>query len=71
MKTTLATMITLIAASTAFAASGAETEGSGLLVALFLGIGALVIVFQLLPGLTLFGSMIRGLFSGKSAESRN
>jgi len=70
MKTTLATMITLIA-TTAFAASGAEAEGNGLLVTLFLGIGALVVVCQMLPGLTLFGSMVRGLFSGKDIESRN
>ncbi|ABB33133.1 hypothetical protein GeomeDRAFT_1471 [Geobacter metallireducens RCH3] len=71
MKTTLATMITLIAASSAFAASGAESEGSGLFLILFIGIGALIIVGQMLPGLTLFGSMLKGLFSGKDAESRN
>ncbi|GLI37409.1 hypothetical protein KI811_13130 [Geobacter hydrogenophilus] len=71
MKTTLATMITLIVASIAFAASGAESDGSGILLALFIGIGALIIVFQMLPGLALFGSMLKGLFSGKDAESRN
>ncbi len=71
MKTTLATMMTLLAASTAFAASGAESEGNGLLVTLFLGIGALIVVCQMLPGLALFGSMVRGLFSGKDVESRN
>lgn len=70
MKTTLATMMTLIA-TTAFAASGAESEGNGLLVTLFLGIGALIVVCQMLPGLALFGSMVRGLFSGKDIESRN
>lgn len=72
MKTKLATMMILLAvASTSFAASGAESEGNGLLVMLFLGIGALVVAFQMLPGLTLFGSMLKGLFSGKDAESRN
>ncbi len=71
MKTTLATMITLIVASIAFAASGAEAEGSGILLALFIGFGALIIACQMLPGLALFGSMLKGLFSGKDVESRN
>lgn len=74
MKTKIATMMTLLAAastSTSFAASGAESDGNGLLVMLFLGIGALVVAFQMLPGLALFGSMLKGLFSGKDAESRN
>lgn len=70
MKTALATILTLIATTT-FAASGAESEGNGLLVVLFLGVGALIVASQMLPGLALFGSMIRGLFSGKDAESRN
>lgn len=70
MKTALATILTLIATTT-FAASGAESEGNGLLVVLFLSVGALIVVFQMLPGLALFGSMIKGLFSGKDAESRN
>lgn len=71
MKTTLATMMTLIAASTSFAASGAESDGNGLLVMLFLGIGALIVAFQMLPGLALFGSMMKGLLSGKDAENRH
>lgn len=71
MKTTLATMMTLIASTTAFAASGAESDGNGLLVMLFLGIGALIVAFQMLPGLVLFGSMMKGLLSGKDAETRN
>jgi len=72
MKIKLATMMTLLAAaSTSFAASGAESEGNGLLVMLFLGIGALIIAFQMLPGLALFGSMLKELLSGKKAETRN
>ena len=72
MKTKLATMMTLLAAaSTSFAASGAESEGNGLLVMLFLGIGALIVAFQMLPGVVLFGSMMKGLLSGKDAENRN
>ena len=69
MKTTIKTLATMLAtASTAFAASGAESEGSGVLTALFLGFGALIIAFQLFPGLMLFGSMIKGLFSSGAKE---
>lgn len=53
----------LIACSSAIAASGAGTEGNGLLVTLFLGFGALIIAFQLVPGMVLFGSMLKGIFS--------
>ena len=71
MKITYAMTMVLIAASTAFAAGGAESEGNGPLVMLLLGTGAMIVVFQMLPGLALFGSLIKGLFSGKDAESRN
>jgi hypothetical protein len=70
MKTTINTLTALIAAATpALAASGAESEGNGFLVTLFLAFGALVIALQLIPGLLLFGSMIRGIFSKPAEES--
>jgi hypothetical protein len=70
MKTTARALIALLAASgTALAASGAEAEANGFLVTLFLAFGALVIAFQLVPGLILFGSMIRGLFSRPTHEA--
>jgi hypothetical protein len=63
MKTTIkALMVVLATTGTVWAASGAESEGNGLLVSMFLAFGALIIVFQLLPGLMLFGAMIKGLF---------
>lgn len=69
MKTTLRTIVAmLVTASAAFAAGGAESEGNGLLVTLFLGFGALIIVFQLVPGLVLFGSMIKALFAKADAK---
>lgn len=69
MKTTAAALIAVLAASgTALAASGAEAEANGFLVTLFLAFGGLVIAFQLVPGLILFGSMIRGLFSRPASE---
>lgn len=69
MKTALRTLIaTLAATGTALAASGAESEGNGFLVTIFLAFGALVIVFQLIPGILLFGSMIKGLFTRPAGE---
>lgn len=55
-------------ASTAHASTGAEVDGSSMLLALFLGFGALIIVFQFCPGASLFCSMIKGLFSPASKE---
>lgn len=70
MKTTMRALAAILATSTAaLAASGAESEGNGFLVTLFLAFGALVIVFQLIPGLLLFGSMVRGLFSRPDREA--
>lgn len=64
MKTTLRALFAVLASfASALAASGAETDSSGFLVNLFLAFGALIIVFQLIPGLLLFCSMIRELFS--------
>lgn len=70
MKTTARALFALLAASgTALAASGAETDSNGFLVTFFLAFGALVIAFQLVPGLLLFGSMIRGLFTRPADKS--
>jgi hypothetical protein len=54
--------VTLSACCPAFATAGAAPEGNGLLVILFLGFGALIIVFQLIPAFMLFLSMVKGLF---------
>ena len=71
MKTTIRNVvITLLigSASVALAASGAESEENSLLLGLFLGFGALIIVFQLFPGAMLFYSMVKGLFSTAQKE---
>lgn len=68
MKTFLKlTTALLMAASYAHGSSGASADEGSFLVTLFLAFGAIIIVFQLLPGLLLFGSMVRALFpsSGK------
>jgi hypothetical protein len=57
----------MVEATPALASSDPETMGSSLLVLLFLGFGGLIVVFQLIPSLMLFGSMLKGLFG--SADS--
>jgi len=64
MKTLLRTLTATLAwVVPALAANGSETEGSGLLIILFLGFGALIVVFQLVPGLVLFATMVKELFT--------
>lgn len=71
MKATLTTIIaTLVAATPVVAVTGSETEPSGLLLYLFMGFGALVIVCQLVPGLMLLGAMLKGFLSGPETEKQ-
>lgn len=53
----------------ASAAGSAEPGESSLMMWLFLGFLALVVVLQMLPGVTLFIGMIKGLFSSAKDES--
>ena len=64
MKRTMKMMLAgvLFSCSTAFAATGGHTEG-GLLIYLFLGFGALIVAFQLVPGMILFSTMMKEFFS--------
>ncbi len=61
--------ILLMIAGSAFADTGTGGEESGWLWMLFLGFGALIIVFQLVPSMILFGSMLKGLFSSTAKET--
>jgi hypothetical protein len=54
----------LLGATPAMASSDPDTAEGSLLVLLFLGFGALIVVLQLIPSLLLFGSMLKGLFGG-------
>lgn len=71
MKNILRNLLVLFpAASTpALAAGGSEANGIGLLVILFLAFCAVIVVFQAIPGLVLFFSMLRGLFSTSSRKA--
>jgi hypothetical protein len=55
-------VLALCFAPSAYAASGAEHEGTGIFFWLFIGFAAMVIAFQFIPGLMMFLGMIKGLF---------
>lgn len=49
--------------SFAFGASGAEYEGSGLLLVLFIGFGSIIVAAQFIPGMVMLYSMLKGMVS--------
>ena len=59
----LACVISGSFASAAFAAPAAEGQGGSLLLTLFIGFFALIVVFQLVPAVLLFVGIVKGLFS--------
>ena len=70
MKNTLRnTLIALITfSSTAFAANGGNTGEGNLLLSLFIGFFALIVVFQLVPATILFIGMVKGLVGKNNKE---
>ncbi|MBE0599248.1 MAG: hypothetical protein IH614_18550 [Desulfuromonadales bacterium] len=69
MKTLLKSILALIlGAGTSFAATGGDTSSLSPFVVLLLFFGGLIIAFQLMPGIFLFLSMVKGLFSGADKE---
>jgi len=70
MRTLMRTVIvTLASVAPALAANGSEVKGISILLILFLGFAALIIVFQFIPGLVLFVSMLKGLFTQSQKKS--
>jgi len=69
MKNTLRALITLLTlSSTVYAAGTAGAGGGNLLLTLFIGFFALIVVFQLVPAVILFIGMVKGLTSSKSSK---
>jgi hypothetical protein len=64
----MTTVMLLVGAGTAFAAAGEEISGASLITKIFLGFFALIVATQLIPGLIMLGSLLKGLF-GKEARS--
>ena len=69
MKNTLRiiTLMTVLYANSAFAATGAESSGFGLMGWIFIGFLALIVTLQFVPALIMFGSMLAGVF-GKTKD---
>jgi len=65
----LATIMGIIAPATAFAASGAGNEESGIFVWIFLGFFAVIAVGQLIPAVMLMTGLVKGLTSKNEAKS--
>jgi len=59
----LACIVSASVVSVALAAPAADGQGGSLLLTLFIGFFALIVVFQLVPAVLLFIGIIKGLFS--------
>jgi hypothetical protein len=71
MKRTMTTLGALMAMATpAIAGGGAETEGSSLFIILLLGFGALIVAFQVIPGLFMLSAMIKGILGKGEAKTK-
>jgi len=68
-KLVLQGMLMFGVAGTALAAGGAEAGGGGFLVALFLGFVAVIVVFQLVPSMVVFYSVIKELFAPRQTTA--
>ena len=70
MKNTLRnTLIALVTfSSSAYAAGSTSASGGGLLISLFIGFFALIIVCQLVPATIMLVGTLKGLFSRDSKE---
>jgi len=63
--------ILLLCPLAAFAAETAQKESSSLLLILFVGFFALIVVFQLVPAILMFGGMVKGLFASKDRVAKS
>lgn len=70
MKTLYATVVALLITGTQALASGGGGDGEGLslLATFFIAFAVMVVLFQFIPGLMLFGGMLAALF--KSSEKK-
>ncbi|MCK4508517.1 MAG: hypothetical protein KAU27_08255 [Desulfuromonadales bacterium] len=65
----LIVLMVMSTTSVAYAATSAQSEGSGVLTYFFLGFFALIIVSQLVPAMILFFGMVKGLFTSSEKVS--
>jgi len=68
MRTLMRSLVLALAGggTVAYAAESAQSGEGGFLLFAFLGFFALIILFQLIPGLAMFWGMLKGVFSSPS-----
>jgi hypothetical protein len=70
MKTiSKAIALSLVASSSAYAAASSASQDAGLLVYLFAGFFAVIIITQLVPATILLFGMLKGIFSTESKST--
>ncbi len=68
MKIRMSIALLLSCAGNVLAAAGTEPEGASLMVKIFFGFFALIVAAQLIPGLIMLASLIKGLFAKAPAD---
>ena len=66
----LATVMGILAPVTAWAATGAREDASGIFVWVFLGFCALIVVAQVVPAILLMTGMVKGIASVVKEEKK-
>jgi hypothetical protein len=66
---TIATIMGTIAPATAFAASAAGEEGSGIFVWIFLGFFAVIVVGQIIPAVMLVTGLVKGILAKRDVKT--
>lgn len=69
LTTVLGTVAGLIPTATAFAASGAREDNSGIFVTIFLGLCALIVIGQLVPAVMVMLGFAKGLRKTEGTRS--
>ena len=73
VKTISAIVISLVITAAQVLASGDGGNGDGfsLLTTFFIAFGVVILLFQFVPGLMLFGGMFKGIFPASEKKSGN
>jgi hypothetical protein len=68
IRKALVLALSICSVSTAFAASGAENDGNGLFLWVFIGFAVMIVALQFIPGALMFLGMAKGLFSSSKSS---
>lgn len=69
MRAIIRNVLLVLIGTASIAHAGVQGGDGSLLVTAFLGFGAIILVFQLVPALFLFGSMVKGVLSLNKTEA--